>query len=101
MPHKIIQKDYTFETIFDATIFNFRKIIKVLEDGKYDLDDRQSGQNRSTKLFGVEKKWSLRRPFHVTVIAIIKVVDEIDLEEIRSNRAKIFWDDKIKKKENL
>lgn len=97
MPHKLIQKDYTFETIFDATIFNFRKIIKVLERKNY-LDD-QNDTAVSAKLFSIEKKWSLRRPFRITLIAIIKVVDEIDLEEIRSNRTKVFLDDKIKRRE--
>ena len=65
MPHKLIQKDYTFETTFDSTIFSYRKIIQKLKEGEYSL-------------VGVETKWSLRRPFRITIIAIIKIVDEID-----------------------
>ena len=79
MLHNIVQKDYTFETIFDATIFNYRKIIKVLNNGDYDL-------------VGVEKKWSIRQPFHITIIAIIKVIQDVDLEELRSNASKTFWE---------
>ena len=71
--HKIIQKDYTFETTFNATIFNYRKIIEVLEKGDYDL-------------VGIEKKWSIYRPFRITIIAIIKVVHDIDIEKIRNNK---------------
>jgi hypothetical protein len=81
MPHKLIQKDYTFETTFNGTIFNYRKIIRELRKGDYDLA-------------GVETKWSIRRPFRITVIAIIKVIQDIDLEEIRSNTSKTFLDNK-------
>jgi hypothetical protein len=81
MPN-LVQKDYTFETTFDATIFNYRNIIKVLENGEYNI-------------VGVEKKWSLRRPFRVILIAIIKVVNEIDVEEIRNNRMKTFMEERF------
>jgi len=81
MPN-LVQKDYTFETTFDATIFNYRSIIKVLENGEYNI-------------VGVEKKWSLRRPFRVILIAIIKVVNEIDVEEIRNNRMKTFMEERF------
>lgn len=86
MPN-IIQKDYTFETTLQATIFNYRKIIKFLKAGNYNL-------------VGVETKWSLRRPFRITIIAIIKVVNEIDVEEIRNNRMKTFFDERLGKHTN-
>ena len=82
--HKIIQKEYTFDTEFGATIFNYRKMIKVLKAGDYDL-------------VGIEKKWSLRRPFHIKIIAIIKIVDEVDVEKIRYNKSQAFLDDRTKK----
>jgi len=82
-PQKIITKDYTFETTFDSTIFGYRKIIEVLKAGDYDL-------------VGVETHWSIRRPFRITVIAIIKAVSEIDLVEIRHNRSEDFLEDKRK-----
>jgi hypothetical protein len=84
--HKLIQKDYTFETTFDATIFNYRKIIKVLKKGDYNV-------------VGVETKWSIRRPFRITIIAILKTEVNIDLEEIRHNRSQIFLDDETGKTE--
>ena len=84
MPHKLIQKDYTFETIFDATIFNYRKIIKVLKKGDYNV-------------VGVETKWSMRRPFRITIIAILKTGVDIDLEEIRHNRSQTFLDERTGK----
>jgi len=85
MPN-IVQKDYTFEITFDATIFNYRNIIKVLKKGEYNL-------------VGVETKWSIRRPFRITIIAIIKVVNEIDVEEIRNNRMKTFMEERFKQNE--
>jgi len=84
MSHKIVQKDYTFETTFNATIFNYRKVIKVLKEGEYDLA-------------GVETKWSLFRPFRITVIAIVKVMNDIDVETIRNNRMKTFMDERLEK----
>jgi len=87
MPN-IIQKDYTFETTFDATIFNYRNIIKVLKKKKGEYN-----------LVGVETKWSMRRPFRITIIAIIKVINEIDVEEIRNNRMKTFMEERFKQNE--
>lgn len=83
VPEKIITKDYTFETTFDATFFNYRKIIQVLKDGQYNL-------------VGVETHWSWRRPFGVTIIAIIKETREIDLVEIRHNRSETFMEENKK-----
>jgi hypothetical protein len=86
LPQKLIQKNYTFETNFIGTIFNYRKIIKELKKGDYNL-------------VGVETKWFIRRPFHVTVIAIIRQIKDIDLVEIRKNRSKTFLDEQTGKLE--
>jgi len=86
IPQKLIQKSYTFETTFDGTIFNYRKIIANLKAGDYNL-------------VGVETKWSLRRPFRITVIAIIKAVADIDIREITHNRSQQFLDEHTNKTE--
>jgi hypothetical protein len=59
-----------------------------LKKGEYDL-------------VGVETKWSIRRPFRITIITIIKVVNEINVEEIRNNRMKTFFDERIGKHTNI
>lgn len=77
LPNELIQKDYTFETILIGTIFNYKKIIKKLENGDYNI-------------INIETKWSILKPFHVTIIAVIKVTNKINVKEIRENRMKNF-----------
>ena len=86
VPEKLITKDYTFEANFDATIFNYREIIQKLNEGDYNL-------------VGVETHWSWRRPFGITIKAIVKETTDIDLVEIRHNRSQKFLEEQTGKTE--
>ena len=72
MPHKIIQKDYTFEIQFTGNIFNYHSIIKKIKN------------NKSYNIIDIETKWRFRRPFIVKIIAIIKIVEKVDIEKMRN-----------------
>lgn len=76
MTNKIIQKDIIFDMSFTFSIFGMKQGIRLLEK-KYNAKN-------------ITKKWSIKKPFYVTIIARVNITHDVDVDKMRKKQHELM-----------
>ena len=79
MPHKIIQKDVTFDMSFTFPVWGAGKALSVLE--QYNVEE-------------MRKSWSWKKPFSISVFARVNIAHDIDITKMREKQHELLTNKK-------
>jgi len=76
VPHKIIQKDVTFDMSFVFSLWGAGKALSFIKS-EYNVEQ-------------IKKSWSWKRPLSITVVARINIKHEVDITKMREKQHELL-----------